>query len=76
MFRLIRSVTLKQCFLEQFPALAGAACVAEVCYKFHSFLLECSAFLATRFVPDTLLQGGTRLAAAMRAPGDTVLDGR
>ncbi len=56
MFRLISSVTLKQCFTEQLPALAGALCIAEVFYKFHSFLLECGAFLATWFVIDLLLQ--------------------
>jgi hypothetical protein len=57
MFRLLRSITLKQCFLEQLPALAGAALIAEVFYKFHSFLLETGAFLATWLVLDLLLEG-------------------
>jgi hypothetical protein len=64
MFRLVRSITLKQCFLEQLPALAGAALIAEVFYKFHSFLLECGTFLATWFLLDLLLQGAARLLAA------------
>jgi hypothetical protein len=47
MFRLIRLITLKQCFTEQLPALVGAAVIAEVFCKFHSFALETGAFLAT-----------------------------
>jgi hypothetical protein len=61
MFRLIRSVTLRQCLTEQLPALAGAACLAELFYKFHSFLLECGAFLVTWFVLDALIQGVAHL---------------
>lgn len=61
MFRQIRSMTLKQCFVEQLPALAGAALIAEVFYKFHSFLLECGAFLLTWLVLDMLVQGVARL---------------
>jgi hypothetical protein len=61
MFRLIRSMTWKQGLAEQLPALAGAACIAEAFYKFHSFLLECGAFLLTWFVLDALLQGVARL---------------
>jgi hypothetical protein len=61
MFRLIRSVTLRQCLTEQLPALVGAACLAELFYKFHSFLLECGAFLVTWLVLDALIQGVARL---------------
>jgi hypothetical protein len=57
MFRLLRSITLKQCFSEQIPVLVGAALLAEGFYKFHSFLLETVAFLATWFVLDLLLEG-------------------
>jgi len=32
------------------PGLVGALVLAEGCYKFHSFSLECPAFLATWFV--------------------------
>ena len=57
MFRLIRSISLKQCLMEQIPALVGAAVIAELFYKFHSFLLEAGAFLATWLVLDLVLQG-------------------
>jgi hypothetical protein len=64
MFRLLRLMTLKQCFTEQIPALVGAAVIAEFFYKFHSFLLETGAFLATWFVLDLVLQGVAWLLSA------------
>jgi riboflavin biosynthesis pyrimidine reductase len=56
MLRLIRSLTVRQILTEQVPALAGAAILAERFYKFHSFLLECGAFLMTWFVLDAVIQ--------------------
>ena len=44
----------------QGPALAGSIVLAELFYKFHSFTLECLAFLATWFVLDAALQGSRR----------------
>jgi hypothetical protein len=61
MFRLFRSITLKQCFTEQIPALVGAAVIAELFYKFHSFTLETGAFLATWFLLDLVLQSAVRM---------------
>jgi hypothetical protein len=66
MFRLIRSLTLRQGLTEQLPALAVALCLAEALYKFHSFLLECGAFLATWFVLDATFQGVARLVTPRR----------
>ena len=67
MFRLLRSLTLKQFLAEQLPALVGSACIAEVYYKFHSFLLEGGAFLATWCVLDALIQGAVGLASRKRS---------
>lgn len=47
MYELIRRLTLKQLTLEQLPLLVIALIVAELFYKFHSFLLEAGAFLLT-----------------------------
>jgi hypothetical protein len=47
MYELIRRLTLKQLTLEQLPLLVIALVVAELFYKFHSFLLEAGAFLLT-----------------------------
>jgi hypothetical protein len=66
MFRLIRSLTLGQGLTEQLPALLGALCLAEAFYKFHSFLLECGAFLATWLVLDAVCQGIARLVLRRR----------
>lgn len=49
--RLDRAELLKR----QLPSLLGAVMIAEFFYKFHSFLLECGAFLATWFVLDAAI---------------------
>jgi hypothetical protein len=67
MFTLLRMLRVKRFFLEQGPALVVAWLVAELFYKFHSFSLECAAFLATWFVLDALLQGFLHLFRADRA---------
>jgi hypothetical protein len=36
------------------PVLLVSFVIAETFYKFHSFTLECSAFLATWYVLDRL----------------------
>lgn len=57
MFTLLRLLPYKQLFGEQLPAIAMAWVIAEVFYKFHSFSLECAAFLLTWFALDALVQG-------------------
>ena len=56
MFTLLRMLPIRRLALEQFPALTVAWVLAELFYKFHSFTLECGAFLGTWFVLDALLQ--------------------
>lgn len=60
MYELIRRLTVRQLTLEQLPILLIALGIAEMFYKFHSFLLETGAFLLT-----WLLLGA--LYAAMKA---------
>ena len=55
MYELLRRLTLKQLTLEQLPTLALSLGIAELFYKFHSFLLETGAFLATWFVFDAVV---------------------
>lgn len=57
----------KQLLLKQLPSLSLSVIIAELFYKFHSFTLECIAFLATWFVIDALLSLLT--AARKPAPG-------
>jgi hypothetical protein len=52
MFTLVNSLPLRQLILAQAPILAVSIIIAELFYKFHSFTLECIAFLATWYVLD------------------------
>jgi hypothetical protein len=55
MYTLIRNVPLQQLLTAQAPALLVSFVLAELFYEFHSFTLECLAFLATWFVIDAVL---------------------
>ena len=55
MYTLIRVLPIRRLVFEQAPALALALLVAELFYKFHSFTLECVAFLLTWFAVDGVL---------------------
>lgn len=55
MYTLIRSKSLRQLFQEQAPAIGISIVVAELFFKFHSFTLECIAFLATWYVLDAAI---------------------
>jgi hypothetical protein len=56
MYTLLRLLTVERLAYEQVPTLTLAWIVAELFYKFHSFTLECAAFLATWFILDALVQ--------------------
>lgn len=68
MFTLLRMLPLRRLLTEQLPALLGAWVVAELIYKFHSFSLECGAFLLTWLAFDGIVQGVKRLLALPPAP--------
>jgi len=55
MYTLLRALPTSRLAKEQFPALLAAFLIAEAFYKFHSFTLECIAFLATWFVIDAAI---------------------
>lgn len=57
MYTLIRMMPIRQLLLEQIPVAGASLIIAENFYKFHSFTLECVAFLGTWYVID----GGLRL---------------
>ena len=61
MYTLLSRVPLQTIAGRELPALGAALVIAELFFKFHSFTLECAAFLATwyglswalsRVVPD------------------------
>ena len=52
MVTLLQSITVRQLLLEQAPIFAMSLVIAEIFYKFHSFMLECIGFIATWYVLD------------------------
>ena len=63
MYELIRRLTVRQLTLEQLPLLLIALAIAEMFYKFHSFLLETGAFLLTWLALGALHAGVKALFA-------------
>jgi hypothetical protein len=47
MYTLIHMLGIRDILVREAPALTVAFVIVEVFYKFHSFTLECVAFLAT-----------------------------
>ena len=56
MYQLFRELPTHQLLLRQLPSFLVAFFIAEMFYKFHSFTLECVAFLVTWFVIDALAE--------------------
>lgn len=68
MYTLVRSIPLRQLLSQQAPVLVASLLVAEVFYKFHSFTLECVAFLATWYVLDALIHVFSRALRSQSRP--------
>ena len=66
MFTLVRMLPIHRLLGEQLPAFAISFVIAEAYYKFHSFALECAAFLGTWFVIDAVVQIARRLCSKRR----------
>lgn len=71
MYSLIRIISWPELLKRQLPVLLIAFVLAELFYKFHSFTLECVAFLATWYVLDA---GTNLLWARQDKPGRPELD--
>jgi len=56
LYTLFHHLPLNRILSEQAPALLVAWICAELFYRFHSFTLECAAFLATWFAVDLSIQ--------------------
>lgn len=55
MYTMVADRPVSELLTHRLPALVGAMLVAESCYRLHSFLLECTAFLVTWFVLDWMV---------------------
>jgi hypothetical protein len=71
-YQLLQRLTTSEIFLRQVPALGLSFVIAELFYKFHSFTLECLAFLATWFVLDA---AGQLVVARLGGRGARAGDG-
>ncbi len=70
MYTLIRMATTRAQLAVQALSLAGALVTAEAFYKFHSFTVECLAFLATWFVFEAVLSWLVK-----QLPAEKIMDG-
>jgi len=61
MYTLVRAASRKQLVWQQLPVLSASLVVAEAFYKFHSFTLECAAFLATWYALDAAIAAARAL---------------
>jgi hypothetical protein len=50
-------------FIEQLSVFVASLAIAEMFYKFHSFTLECVAFLATWYVLELIVNRARALLA-------------
>ena len=57
MYGYLRSQPVKDLVIREAPVFLTAFVIAELFYKFHSFTLECLAFLATWFALGALFNG-------------------
>lgn len=69
MYTLIRSLPLRELLLEQLPAFLISFVIAELFYKFHSFTLECLAFLVTWYIIDFVITTVSDKVGGNRKPG-------
>lgn len=57
-------MSVREIFVEQVPAVSISMIIAELFYKFHSFTLECLAFLATWYLIDLIISLVSRLVSS------------
>lgn len=61
MYSLISRLPRRQLLLRHAPTLLGALAIAEMFYKWKSFLLEAGGFLVTWFILDAAVSLAERL---------------
>ena len=69
MYFLHRNLSWRKILSIEGPSLGVSLVISELFYKFHSFTLECIAFLGTWFALSYLLSLATGLIFAREQPG-------
>ncbi len=67
MFSIVRTLGPRAALRQELPALIAAFLIAEAFFKFHSFALECLAFLATWALLSAAQAAVLRLAVSRPA---------
>ena len=67
MYTYLTNLKPKQALLSEAPSIAVSMFVAECFYKFHSFTLECLAFLLTWLAVSAAFSWGASLLAPKAA---------
>jgi hypothetical protein len=68
MFTLLSRLPARELLFRQAPTLIGALLIAELFYKWHSFLLETGGFLLTWFALDAVAGLIARLIGVRAEP--------
>lgn len=68
MLEFLRVLRQRGDLLVRLPGLPLAFLLAELFYKFHSFTLECAAFLLTWLVLDVLIAAAARWLRGPHSP--------
>ncbi|HET8888658.1 MAG TPA: hypothetical protein VFQ41_07125 [Candidatus Angelobacter sp.] len=55
MYTLIHTESVRKELLRELPGFALSLTLAELCFKFHSFTLECGAFLVTWYMASYIV---------------------
>ena len=71
MFTLLKSLTVPEVYLSEPISFVAALTIAELFYKFHSFLLEAGAFLVTWLVLGGIVRSCGRVVLA-RTPASVL----
>ena len=72
MYTLLRSLQLRHARISEPVSFVAALVIAELFYKFHSFLLETAAFLVTWLVLGAIVHG---IATLLMPPRTERADG-
>jgi hypothetical protein len=61
MYTLLHTETVRKELLRELPSLALSVSLAEFCFKFHSFTVECAAFLVTWYAVSYIVSRFSQL---------------
>lgn len=71
MYRLISQLPARQLLVRHAPTLVGALAIAEMFYKWKSFLLEAAGFLVTWYLLDAAVSYVERKVEERRRRGSS-----